>query len=242
MPNGAAGRPGGRGRQLHGRDRPARDAAQQQHGAANPRARGCGSRPLLRTAHYATDAGRVVADAANRTMPLALLSCARLNYRNRNYDDAVQQLTSLAKRYPHSPQAKKGAALLIDAQVASIRRGRTGKLPSPQVSGSTAYGQAKLVISNDSSTPIELLLSGPSSKRLLIAACARCGNYKSKPTSYTCGNSTPSATVTVIPGTYDVVARSRNGDVEPFSGTWQLGSGSRYDHCFYILTTRAHSR
>jgi hypothetical protein len=191
----------------------------------------------LSAAPFATERGTTIALAADKVLPDNLLQCAKADFRAHRFQDAVARLRALTKDYPRAAQAKAAATLLIDAQVAAIRQGQTGKLPSPQATGTTSYGQAKLVIANDSPRPLELLLSGPTSKRLVIAACRSCRTYGSQPSSYTCGNSTPSATAVLTPGNYDVVARSPEGHVEPFSGTWELSSGSRYDHCFFIVTS-----
>jgi hypothetical protein len=200
----------------------------------------CRSVPRLRAlsaARFATARGSTLASAADNVLPKNLLQCAKTDFQAHRFGAAATQLIALTRDYPRSPQAKAAGTLLIDAQVAAIRQGQTGKLPSPQVTGTTAYGEAKLVIANDSPRPLELLLSGPTSKRLLIAACRSCRTYGSTPASYTCGNVTPSVTAVLNPGSYDVVARSPEGHVEPFSGTWELSSGNRYDHCFFIVTS-----
>ena len=224
----------------HGGPDPPIDAAIRQVWRAVMSGGACKRAPNLdavAAAEFASSRGRDMASTAVRVLPANMLSCAKTEFAARHYGAAVEQLRWLKGRYPNSPQARAAAPLLIDAQVAAIRRGQTGNLPSPESTGTTNYGETKVAIGNDSPRPLELLLSGPSSKRLYVPACLSCKEYSSTPSSYTCGSSTPSASIVLTPGTYDVVARSPNSDVEPFSGSWSLGSGESYDHCFFIVST-----
>jgi hypothetical protein len=51
----------------------------------------------------------------------------------------------------------------------------------------------------------------------------------------TCGgDGVPARTLRLKPGSYQVVVRtSTSGGPTPYSGSWKLVGGSRYDNCYY---------
>jgi hypothetical protein len=185
--------------------------------------------------HFESSSARRVAREARLLAPRSLLRCARAAYRNRRYQEAIRNLRRLLRNYPEARSAAAGRVLLIDARVAAIKRGGTGRLPSPSPSGTSGTSSATLVVANDSDEVLELLLSGPGSQRLVIPACGNCRSYVTTPSS--CATNVPSRTTRILPGRYDVVAQAIGGRVRPFSGSWAIQSGYRYRHCFFIVVS-----
>ena len=195
--------------------------------------RHCDALPILRD--FAA-ANALYASEARGSLPKALYQCGLANYDAGQFTTAIRLYEELISNHPSSSLVSRARSALVDARVADLMGGETGELPPPQVSGSAPAGTARVVISNDSPERLEILLSGPGSKSQVIAQCDTCEKYFGIGPVF-CPEKGPRVTIDMVPGTYKVVVRAVDEPtVTPWSGTWTLGSGKRYFHCFFIVT------
>jgi hypothetical protein len=93
--------------------------------------------------------------------------------------ESEQYCTALASGHGSSPAIRfrkapqrgfraQGAKGLIVAEVGAIRTRRTGELPDPIIAGSSGSSGVRVSVQNSSPHRLELLLSGPYAKRLLV--------------------------------------------------------------------------
>ncbi|OGO19164.1 MAG: hypothetical protein A2Z14_06590 [Chloroflexi bacterium RBG_16_48_8] len=164
-----------------------------------------------------------------------LFNCGQEEFAAEKYDEAIAHFEALITNYPDSPLVGQAEAALVDARVAQMKVAGTGELPPPLESGWTTPGTSAVVISNDSPERLEFLFSGPDSKSFIMEPCETCINYMFSPIF--CPEKGPSMTVSVVPGTYQVVVRAiDDSSITPWSGTWELADGRQYFNCFFIVT------
>jgi hypothetical protein len=175
---------------------------------------------------------------ARQLVPRTRLACAQQQFRNGRFGNTITTLRGIIDDYPLSSSISRAAnRLLIDAEVARVRSGRSGALPPPTAVGSASGALVDLTVRNASPAVLELLLSGPSSRRATVRACDGCPKYgKNERPADPCATRYPATIVRVPPGSYGAVVRTPEGGVTPFYGTWELASGTAYAHCFWIST------
>lgn len=194
----------------------------------------CAGLPIL---DALATAGEPFRSQASALTAEAMFACGEQTYREGRIPDAIAQFRSLRERFPNSDQAARAETALIDAEVATVQRGATSPLPPPHRTGGASGRRAVLVIRNDSPRPIEVLVSGPSSKRITLGPCGNCSEVGFAPGA--CPGRGPQVEVALDPGGYKAVAKVTDGaKVTPFSGTWSVSGSSKYSHCLYIQTTR----
>jgi hypothetical protein len=188
---------------------------------------------------YATDEGKALqADAVQRA-PHDMLGCGQNLVAKRHYATAIPILRAVARDYRGTQVAVRAKASLIDAQVGQIRGKGTSKLPAPSVVGSIGGGDAEVVFENSSPYNLEILLSGPGSRRFTVPRCASCREFSSSSQVTSCPSG-PTQTFVVKPGTYSAVVRDTARDVKPWAGDFRVDAGYRYDEgCFYVRTRSA---
>jgi hypothetical protein len=171
---------------------------------------------------------------ARQREPRARFACARQQFRSGRIGNTITTLRELIDDYPRSSISRAASPLLIDAEVARVRSGRRDALPPPAAVGSGAGDLVDLTIRNASPTELEVLLSGPSSRRARVRACDGCREYAAneRPDD-PCATRYPATVVSVPPGTYEAVVRTPGGGVTPFYGTWELSGSFRYTHCVW---------
>jgi outer membrane protein assembly factor BamD (BamD/ComL family) len=166
----------------------------------------------------------------------ALFNCGQEEFAAENFDESIAHYETLIANYPESPLVSQAEAAIVDARVARVKQGSTGELAPPLESGWTTPGTSAVVVSNDSPERLEFLLSGPDSKSLIIEACETCTTYSLVPPIY-CPEKGPKVTISLVPGTYEVVVRAiDDSSITPWSGTWELADGRQYFNCFFIVT------
>ncbi|MET0496297.1 MAG: hypothetical protein ABW000_24485 [Actinoplanes sp.] len=187
------------------------------------------------------EAARIRAAEARSALAGALYGCGLSEFDGARYSEAIEHLNKFIADYPKDSRVAKARQKRIAAEVAQVRAGATGDLAPLERTGNGPAGTATVKVVNDSPYPLEILYSGPVADQLTIAACATC-TVRSSPSIYdryfggsTCGgDGVPSRTLRLRPGSYQVVVRTSTSDgPRPYSGSWKLAGGSRYDNCYY---------
>lgn len=114
-----------------------------------------------------------------------------------------------------------------------------GEVPPPAAVGRAPGGRVSVEVINDSPDELEVLFAGPEADALTIPGCATCSAYVFDPVVGGCAaGSLPTVSLELPPGSYQLGVRSRSGDaVVPYSGSWELASGTAYSSCFSIVTS-----
>jgi zinc ribbon protein len=191
---------------------------------------------VLATGEYISEEARAIKSRAAAKAPEYMLGCGNHLIADGKFRLASSLLRLLIRDFGGTGAARRAEGPLIDAEVGQARRGRTAALDEPAVSGSTGGTEASIAIENSSPYALEILFSGPSSRRFTIPRCSGCSKFSSgsEPTSCPSG---PSRTFTVQPGAYSVVVRNVGRTVKPWAGDWRIDAGYRYDEgCFYVVT------
>lgn len=176
----------------------------------------------------------LTAEEATINIAEALFNCGQEKYASGEYEQAISIYERLIADYPDSPFKSQAEAALVYARVAALKRTETGELAPPQETGWTTPGKAAVVTSNDSPERLEFLLGGPSSQAFIMEACSDCETYFITPIY--CPEKGPRITVSLEPGTYEVVVRTiDDSSISPWAGTWELANGRQYFNCFLII-------
>lgn len=181
---------------------------------------------------------------ARAARPDALYNCGLKEIAAGEYDAAIGHLDSFITDYPRDARVPQARQKRIAAEVAKITAGETGDIAPLERTGSGPSGTAVVEVVNDSPYALEILYSGPVADRLTIPACASCQVRTATPLlggyfGTTCGGTgVPARTVRLKPGSYQVVVQtSASGGPRPYSGSWKLSGGARYDNCYYASRT-----
>jgi TolA-binding protein len=203
-------------------ERAARAAPQASFGCAEIHSQDgqpCEAVPEYQAVVDSSSATDRLAERAEEALRGVLYDCGEERYEDAMYEPARTALRQLLDDYPDDARADDARDLLIAIEIAEIRLGGgAGELPAPSEAGTGAAGVATLEIENGSSETLEILYTGPETGSTRIDACSGC-----------------TETLTLGPGTYEVVARAASdSSVTPYYGTWELDSGYAYSHYFYI--------
>jgi TolA-binding protein len=202
----------------------------------------CTALPVLTYLGSVTlEAARTGAARARAALPGALYGCGLADLKAARYSSAIEHLTTFIKDYPRDSRVPDARQKRIAAEVAKVGAGTTGDLAPLERTGTGPSGTATVQVVNDSPYALEILYSGPVAAQLTIPRCAAC-TVRSAPSllnryfgGTTCGgDGVPSRTLRLRPGSYQVVVRtSASGGPRPYSGSWRLAGGARYDNCYY---------
>jgi hypothetical protein len=185
---------------------------------------------------YRYAGGSAVVDAAARALPELLLGCARRERENGDLEAAVDRLRRLVRDFRGHPAGRRARTELIATRVQLyLRDADTPALPQPQASGAAPVGTVLVTIENGSRQGLELLLSGPAARSVVVPVCSGCADVDGNYSADTACSSAPSRTVRLPPGGYDVVARALGDEeVNAFTGSWSLEPGYLYSRCYVI--------
>jgi hypothetical protein len=191
---------------------------------------------VIGAGEYVSEEARVMKRLATEKAPGYMLGCGNQLIADRQYRLAARKLRQLIREFGGTQAARRAKGPLIDAEVGQIRGGGTAALPEPTVSGSTGGEEVELAIRNSSPYSVELLLSGPSSRRFTVPRCSGCREFSEDNPPASCPPG-PRRTFILQPGAYAAVVRAPGRDITPWAGDWTLSSGVQYGHCFYIVTS-----
>lgn len=170
-------------------------------------------------------------------IPPLLKKCGMVQFDGKHWSDAVYYFEAFLENYPTHPLASEVKKYYAKALVNDTTDSGSGYLPPPSVSGSTTKGSAVVTIQNSTPYDIQVVFSGPEAKVEVISACSGCIKYSTAP-EY-CPTQGYTRTYTVVPGTYSIVVKVVNSInyIQPWSGSWLLGDGTKYEKsCFFIIT------
>jgi hypothetical protein len=198
-------------------------AAAVRAGGQQPDRRAC--RHLV----AATERHDELARAAD-TLPPLLLACGRSlgagNPATADLERAVALLSRVRRDHPDSPEARPAerAEAALRAPTFPPGAGRPAPLGTP------AAGRTQIQLINLSRDDLVLAVSGTGDGRVVeIEGYHACPAHRD-PLAGCDRDDAPTATVTVPPGTYSVLARAAGSDLMVEGGTWRLGS-ERYLIC-----------
>ncbi len=168
--------------------------------------------------------------------PTLYYKCGVYYQANQNYPEAIQLLDYFLDKFPAHELAFEVEASLADAIAASFKGSETGEIPRPGTSGTTDQDETIVIIKNETPQRLRIVFSGPESRIEELGPCSTCQNYPFEP--LLCPDKGPVGRYSLTPGEYEVVVEtSTDKSVTPFTGSWNLRSGTMYTSCFYILTT-----
>jgi len=133
----------------------------------------------------------------------------------KQYTRAIEIYQRVVTVYSQSTYVSQAQASIVDCEVAVIGGGKPGKLPPPVAASRRGSGNPTIKIKNDTPYTLTMLLSGPTSKRLVIKS----GGTKS---------------LELGAGWYNVAVKADNPNINPFSGRYNLESGGQYTSRFYV--------
>jgi tetratricopeptide (TPR) repeat protein len=154
----------------------------------------------------------------------------------KSYDSAMILYETLLLYYPESQYASQAEKASIDTQIAIIAEGIHGVLPPlPPPTPQQLEGKAELTIINDTPYTLTVLLSGPTTKSIIIQASPGSHEYWLGPFSGPPDDAMRDG-ITLEPGVYRMVAKVDETGVTPYYGEITLNGDSQYDDWFYIRT------
>jgi tetratricopeptide (TPR) repeat protein len=156
------------------------------------------------------------ADVLSDIPPDVLFTCATNLQQNKSYDGAIRLYETLLLYHPESELATEAEKARIETEIAKIAEGEHGYLPPPPaLTPQQLEGQVEYEIVNDTPYTLTVLLSGPTTRSLILVTQA-------------------SETITLEPGDYKVAAKVDALGVTPYYGETTLLGDYRYESRFYI--------
>ncbi|MGB3401332.1 MAG: hypothetical protein WBA77_01430 [Microcoleaceae cyanobacterium] len=173
---------------------------------------------------------------ADTNLPLLYSECGKVYEQHQTYYSAIKMYEQFLQQYPAHSLAENVRRSLARTTVANVRSKGAQKISSPLPTGRTADGTTVIEIQNSSPHPMQMTFSGITPKFEEIEKCKGCVTYLNPPKA--CPGKGPIARFVLEPGQYDIAVKpqSRFGTrVNPWSGTWALKSGTKYQTCFSVV-------
>jgi tetratricopeptide (TPR) repeat protein len=148
-----------------------------------------------------------------------LFTWAKRLQQEESYYGAIGLYGTLLRYYPESQYTSEAEKAKIDTEIAQISAGQHGYLPPaiPQ-NPEELEGKAELTIINDTSYKLTVLLSGPTTRSVILSA----GGTEQ---------------ITLDPGVYEIAAKVSAEDVIPYYGETTFEGNYLYENRFYISTS-----
>lgn len=177
-----------------------------------------------------------LAAQATAALPRTLFDCGVARHAGSDHVGALETFDTLATRFPDDPLNVEARPTAIAAEVAAARAA-AGELPPPVAVGTTGSESVTVELINDSPDALEILYSGPGTDEIEVEACGSCEYYSFVEPVAGCPDAgAPTVTITLPAGAYSFLVRSRSeSGTTPFVGSWDLGTGTAYSSCFYII-------
>lgn len=137
----------------------------------------------------------------------------------KSYDYAIKLYDALLQYNPGSQYTSQAEKARIDTEIAEIAGQEHGYLPPPSaLTSQQLEGKAEYTITNDTPYTLTVLLSGPTTRSIIISTHA-------------------TEIITLEPGTYKIAAKVDASSVTPYYGEDALVGDTQYEVSFYISTT-----
>ncbi len=142
------------------------------------------------------------------------------------------------KYQPTSEYASQADKAIVDVEVANVATANYSKLSSPySTTPAQLGGNAELVVINDTPYEMYVLLSGPVTKRVVIAASQNSSTYWSSLPSHSqpigpVPEGINKATITLQPGTYEIIIKGN--EFKGLEGEKTLSADTSYVHWIYV--------
>lgn len=173
-------------------------------------------------------------DRATKALPAALLACGRERLAQGDHGLAIQSFQGLIQEHPRHRLALAAREGLVDARVAEAVEGLRPKLRRFEATASAPGGIVEVRFRNDSPVRHEVLLSGPSSRSVVLGPCRDCARHPRKAPKF-CPGKGPERVVRLEPGRYQVVFLPLGDDtVATAWGRWQLRASKEYEGCILV--------
>jgi hypothetical protein len=160
----------------------------------------CDALPVLDYAVTLPDSAGL-AGAAHGDRARSLTGCALTSFEAGDYTGAADRFGTLVAEYPDDPAVPQARSALITAEV-----GRAAGVPLPLPAPIDAPASEPVLVYNATSTPVRVLVAGPTAQEVTLPACAGC------PVSYAAGAEScpgaagrPSTPIRLRTGTYYVL-------------------------------------
>ncbi|MET9675691.1 hypothetical protein ABZY68_21730 [Streptomyces sp. NPDC006482] len=101
-------------------------------------------------------------------------ACGTGQFKEKDFENAIETMTAYAKDYPDSPQAAHARSIAIAAEIADEEPAAGKNLPPAKDPGGA---RMVLVVSNDGPGEVEVLYTGPTTGKVTLKTCTTCTKY-----------------------------------------------------------------
>ncbi|SEG89912.1 hypothetical protein SAMN05216223_12121 [Actinacidiphila yanglinensis] len=175
---------------------------------------------------------------ANGHVESGTYACGVHEYKSGDFDTALTTMNDFASTYPHDKNHALAKKFSIAAEIAK-EEAAAGKHVPTMASG----GSIKLIVSNDSPDPVEILYTGKVTGSFTLPACGSCSDYSSEITAggsacQASGKHYPKKTVYLPTGTIYILHKPSGGSTATaHADSETLSSGSYYTDCAYTVSS-----
>jgi TolA-binding protein len=165
-------------------------------------------------------------------------SCGVHQYKTGDFGTALTTMNGFTSKYPHDKNDALAKKFAIAAEIAK-EDAAAGKHVPTMASG----GSIKLIVSNDSPDPVQILYTGKVTGSFTLKACGSCHNYSSEASAagsacQASGKHYPEKTVYLPTGTvYFLHKPSGDSGATAHADSETLHSGSYYTDCAYTVSS-----
>lgn len=165
-------------------------------------------------------------------------ACGVHQYKSGDFDTALTTMNDFTGKYPHDKNNALAHKFAIAAEIAK-EEAPAGKHVPTMASG----GSIKLIVSNDSPDPVQILYTGKVTGSFTLKACGSCHAYSSEASAQgsacqASGKHYPEKTIYLPTGTiYFLHKPSGDSGATSHADSETLRSGSYYTDCAYTVSS-----
>ncbi|WP_217245755.1 tetratricopeptide repeat protein [Streptomyces sp. AC602_WCS936] len=193
----------------------------------------------------AGDPGDGLRAKAGKAVESAAYACGVDQFEDDKFGDAAETLNDFADTYGDNRNAKRARQIAIAAEIAEERPEAGRKLPPSRAPGGA---RMPMEISNDASTAVEFLYTGPVTGSIHLPACADCTDYssESEAESTACSNSAvdyPTDHLSLPAGEYHTLIKYADDvaeDVTNKADGMSIDPGYTYTNCTYVVSESSY--